>query len=91
MYSAYELLPATVKAKIEGKRAVHNLDFSRTRRHGEDLLTTKQKSEVPPVAHPIVRTHPETGARRFSWAIMPNTSKAWTTTTVARSSRNSTA
>jgi len=63
MYSAYELLPATVKAKIEGKRAMHNLDFSRTRRHGEDLLTTKQKSEVPPVAHPIVRTHPETGRK----------------------------
>jgi taurine dioxygenase len=63
MYSAYELLPAALKAKIEGKRAVHNLDFSRTRRHGEDLLTTKQKSEVPPVAHPIVRTHPETGRK----------------------------
>jgi taurine dioxygenase len=63
MYSAYDLLPAATKAKIEGKRAVHNLDFSRTRRHGEDLLTAQQKSEVPPVAHPIVRTHPETSRK----------------------------
>jgi taurine dioxygenase len=63
MYSAYELLPAAVKARIEGRRAVHNLDFSRTRRHGEDLLTAHQKSQVPPVAHPIVRTHPETGRK----------------------------
>jgi alpha-ketoglutarate-dependent 2,4-dichlorophenoxyacetate dioxygenase len=63
MYSAYEELPADVKAKIDGKRAVHNLDFSRTRRHGEDLLTAKHKSEVPPVAHPVVRTHPETGRK----------------------------
>jgi taurine dioxygenase len=60
MYSAYDLLPAAMKAKIEGRRAVHNLDFSRTRRHGEDLLTAQQKAAVPPVAHPIVRTHPQT-------------------------------
>src|SRR5580698_2368177 len=63
MYSSYELLPASVKAKIEGKRAVHNLDFSRTRRHGEDLLTAEQKAKVPPIAHPIVRTHPDTGRK----------------------------
>ncbi|MGB7036548.1 MAG: TauD/TfdA family dioxygenase [Xanthobacteraceae bacterium] len=63
MYSAYDFLPAALKAQIEGRRAVHNLDFSRTRRHGEDLLTARQKSEVPPVAHPIVRTHPETGRK----------------------------
>ena len=63
MYSAYELLPAAMKARLEGRRAVHNLDFSRTRRHGEDLLTARQKSQVPPVAHPIVRTHPETGRK----------------------------
>ncbi|MFZ0607703.1 MAG: TauD/TfdA family dioxygenase, partial [Xanthobacteraceae bacterium] len=63
MYSAYDFLPAALKAQIEGRRAVHNLDFSRTRRHGEDLLTAQQKSEVPPVAHPIVRTHPETGRK----------------------------
>ncbi|MGC1776509.1 MAG: TauD/TfdA family dioxygenase [Xanthobacteraceae bacterium] len=63
MYSAYDFLPAPMKARIEGRRAVHNLDFSRTRRHGEDLLTAQQKSEVPPVAHPIGRTHPETGRK----------------------------
>jgi taurine dioxygenase len=63
MYSAYELLPAAMKRRIEGRRAIHNLDFSRTRRHGEDLLTAEQKAKVPPVAHPIVRTHPETGRK----------------------------
>ena len=63
MYSAYELLPAAMKRRIEGRRAIHNLDFSRTRRHGEDLLTAEQNAKVPPVAHPIVRTHPETGRK----------------------------
>jgi taurine dioxygenase len=63
MYAAYDLLPASIKAKVEGRRAIHNLDFSRTRRHGEDPMTAEQKAKVPPVAHPIVRTHPETGRK----------------------------
>jgi taurine dioxygenase len=63
MYSAYDLLPPTIKSKIEGLRAVHNFDFSRTRRHGEDPLTAEQKAKVPPIAHPIVRTHPDTGRK----------------------------
>ena len=63
MYSAYDHLPAAMKAKIEGRRAIHNFDFSRTRRHGEDPLTAEQKAKVPPVAHPIVRTHPQSGRK----------------------------
>jgi len=61
MYGAYERLDATWKARIADLRAVHNLDFSRTRRHGTDLMTEAQRREAPPVEHPIVRRHPETG------------------------------
>jgi len=63
MYAAYELLPAAMRSRIEGRRAVHNLDFSRSRRHGHEPMTAAQKAKVPPVAHPIVRTHPETGRK----------------------------
>jgi taurine dioxygenase len=63
MYAAYDNLPGEMKQRIEGRRAIHNLDFSRTRRHGEDPMTAEQKAKVPPVAHPIVRTHPETGRK----------------------------
>jgi taurine dioxygenase len=63
MYAAYEQLSPEWKARIEGKRAVHNLDFSRTRRHGHEPMTAEQKAKVPPVPHPIVRTHPETGRK----------------------------
>ena len=63
MYGAYERLDASRKARIAGLRAVHNLDFSRTRRHGEDPLTEAQRLAKPPVDHPIVRTHPQTGRK----------------------------
>jgi taurine dioxygenase len=63
MYGAYERLSPEWKQRIASLRAVHNLDFSRTRRHGEDPMTEAQRREVPPVDHPIVRTHPETGRK----------------------------
>ena len=63
MYDAYEALDEGMRQRLAALRAVHNLDFSRTRRHGEDLMTEEQKKARPPVAHPIVRIHPETGRR----------------------------
>jgi taurine dioxygenase len=63
MYAAWESLPPQREAQLLPLRAVHNLDFSRTRRHGEDLMTEAQKRDKPPVDHPLVRTHPETGRK----------------------------
>jgi taurine dioxygenase len=63
MYAALQRLSPQWKERIDGKRAVHNLDFSRTRRHGEEPMTEAQKRETPPVDHPIVRVHPDTGRK----------------------------
>jgi taurine dioxygenase len=63
MYGAYERLSPAWKARIAALRAVHNLDFSRNRRHGEEPLTDEQRKARPPVDHPVVRTHPETGRK----------------------------
>ncbi len=61
--AAYEALDDATKEQIKGLRVTHNLAFSRLRRHGEDPMTDKQKAEAPPVTHPMVRTHPETGRK----------------------------
>jgi taurine dioxygenase len=63
MYSAYEALSPAEQEELAGLRAMHNLDFSRNRRHGESPMTEAQRNAVPPVDHPIVRTHPETGRK----------------------------
>ncbi len=63
MYSAYEALGPAEQARLAGLRAIHNLDFSRNRRHGEEPMTAAQRAAVPPVDHPIIRTHPETGRK----------------------------
>ncbi|MGH8708487.1 MAG: TauD/TfdA dioxygenase family protein [Burkholderiales bacterium] len=63
MYGAYERLDAAWQARIAKLRAVHNLDFSRTRRHGEEPMSEAQRRATPPVDHPVVRTHPETGRK----------------------------
>ncbi len=58
MYAAYDALPGATKARIAGLRGIHDLDYSR-RRAGEPPMTEKQRIEAPPVAHPLVRRHPE--------------------------------
>jgi taurine dioxygenase len=62
MAAAFAGLPDDVKQEIEGRRAVH--DFTRTFGRGltPEQLAEKRR-EYPPVAHPIVRTHPETGEK----------------------------
>jgi taurine dioxygenase len=77
MYGAYDRLDAAWKARIAGLRAVHNLDFSRTRRHGEDPMSEEQRRAKPPVDHPIVADTLRTpAANAFSWATMRSTSSA---------------
>jgi taurine dioxygenase len=62
MYAAFDALDQKTKTRLSGLRAIHDLDASR-RRAGEPPMTEKQRAEAPPVEHPVVRTHPETGRK----------------------------
>src|SRR5436305_13868758 len=46
MYAAYDNLSDEMKKRIEGKRAIHNLHFSRTPRHGEYPMTAAEHAKV---------------------------------------------
>jgi taurine dioxygenase len=63
MYAAYDNLDQATQQRLASLRAIHSLDFSRSRRHGEDLMSEAQKKAKPPVAHPVVCIHPETGRK----------------------------
>lgn len=55
MYAAYDALPQELKRRVEGRVILHDASFNSA---GERRLEQR-----PPVAHPVVRVHPETGRR----------------------------
>lgn len=66
LFAAYEGLSARMKAYLKGMRAMHS--FAHGFRHSlaepggwERLGETVRNT--PPVAHPVIRTHPESGRR----------------------------
>jgi taurine dioxygenase len=61
MYRAYDTLPDGLKARIAGLEAEHDLDFSRRRAGVATAMSEEQRASAPPVSHPLVRRHPETG------------------------------
>ncbi|HUK58772.1 MAG TPA: TauD/TfdA family dioxygenase [Stellaceae bacterium] len=66
MYAAYEALAPDIKHRIDGKRAIHSYRKTYDKIEGSTFrpaLSAEQKAEVQEVAHPVVRTHPETGRR----------------------------
>ena len=62
MYAAYDALPDVMRKRIERLRAIHDLDASR-QRAGAPPMTEAQRKAAPPVEHPLVRTHPESGRK----------------------------
>jgi alpha-ketoglutarate-dependent taurine dioxygenase len=62
MTRAYEALPEATKREIAGLRAVHSFEYMRAST-GDRPLTEAERAATPPVVHPLVRTHPETGRK----------------------------
>lgn len=62
MGAAYDLLPSRLRERIDGLTAVH--DWVDTFGRGMDDATREAlRPDFPPMQHPVVRTHPETGRR----------------------------
>lgn len=65
MRSAYDELDEEMKARLEGKIAEHSYVFSQSQVGGLDMLSPEELDKLPPVCHPVVRTHPATGRRNL--------------------------
>ncbi|MEX2450380.1 MAG: TauD/TfdA family dioxygenase [Rhodospirillales bacterium] len=62
MSAVYEALPEEKRTFFAGRGAVHDYVWNYERVHTDrPPLTEEQKQRVPPVTHPAVCTHPETG------------------------------
>jgi taurine dioxygenase len=62
MCTAYETLSPDLREKIRGRSAVHDRNFRYSELYpNRPPLTPEQVAKVPPVEHPLVRLHRESG------------------------------
>ena len=59
MYKAYDAVPAVLKQKLAGRKAVHIHEYNRAKQasHSGDI------SHLPHYRHPVFIRHPETGRK----------------------------
>jgi len=63
MVAAYEGLAQRVKDRIAGLGAMHDASVVFGNRRPTADAREELRKEIPPVEHPVVRTHPETGEK----------------------------
>jgi taurine dioxygenase len=59
MYKAYEAVPAALKEKLRGKKALHIHEYNRAKQ----ATSSGDISSIPHYFHPVFVTHPETGRK----------------------------
>jgi len=59
MYKAYDAVPAALKQKLHGKKALHIHEYNRSKQAG----SSGDISGIPHHFHPLFITHPETGRK----------------------------
>jgi taurine dioxygenase len=60
---AFETLSPTMQRFLEGLEAVHDVTLVKGIGQRDPAVVTALKERNPPVVHPLVRTHPDTGRR----------------------------
>jgi len=61
MRAAYDALDHDRKARLKNKIVVHDYIYSQGLIGGLELMTEKETAALPPVEHPLIQTHPDTG------------------------------
>lgn len=61
MYRAYETMPASMKEKIAGRKAIHDATFNSAGIMRKGMKEVTDPREAPGAQHPLVISHPETG------------------------------
>jgi len=59
---AYQALPDDLRARVDGLKAIHSVEYSR-KTGGGAPATEHELRIAPPIAHPLARMHPITGQR----------------------------
>ena len=65
MRAAWDRLDPEMQTRLDGKVAVHSYRYSQGKVGGLDVLSEDELGNLPPVEHPVVRTHPETGRKNL--------------------------
>ena len=60
---AYETLTPRIQALIEDLEAVHDASLIKGIEQRDPAIVAEMRRRNPPVAHPLVRAHPETGRK----------------------------
>ena len=63
MYLAYETLSERMKEIIDPLHAIHDMTVARQSRGRDPADLAQVRKKNPPVVHPMVRVHPETGRK----------------------------
>ena len=66
MRAAWDALDLATQQRLEGLTAVHSYAWSQGQQvGGATILTSAEWDALPPVQHPLVRTHPATGRKNL--------------------------
>jgi len=63
LHAAYEALSPRMQAMLEGLNAVHDFGYASRGVFKGEKANQQQLDAAPPVEHPVVTTHPETGRK----------------------------
>jgi alpha-ketoglutarate-dependent taurine dioxygenase len=63
MYAAYAALPEAEKAELDNVQVVHSWELSRE--NVGRVVSEEEKRDAPPMTHPLIRVHPDTGRKGF--------------------------